>query len=48
MLYLSPPFAVHLFPFIAAASAIGEVPLELWLIVVGLNEARWKEQTNVD
>jgi hypothetical protein len=46
MLYLSPPFAVPLFPFIAAASAIGEVPLELWLIVVGLNEARWKEQAS--
>lgn len=44
MLYLSPPFAVRLFPFIAAASAIGEIPLELWLIVVGLNEPRWKEQ----
>ena len=44
MLYLSPPFAAPLFPFIAAASAIGEVPLEFWLIVVGLNEARWKEQ----
>lgn len=42
-LYLSPPFAVRLFPFIAAASAIGEVPLELWLIVFGLNEARWNE-----
>jgi len=46
MLYLSPPFAVPLFPFIAAASAIGEVPLEFWLIVVGLNEARWKEQAS--
>jgi hypothetical protein len=48
MLYLSPPFAVPLFPFIAAASAIGEVPLELWLIVVGLNEARWLEQARAD
>lgn len=48
MLYLSPPLAVPLFPFIAAASAIGEVPLELWLIVVGLNEARWREQASVD
>ena len=45
-LYLAPQFAVPLFPFIAAASAIGEVPLELWLIVVGLNEARWREQAS--
>jgi hypothetical protein len=44
MLYLSPPFAVRLFPFIAAASALGEIPLELWLIVVGLNETRWRDQ----
>jgi len=47
MLYFSPPLAVHLFPFIAAASAIGEIPLELWLIVFGLNEARWKEQATL-
>ena len=46
MIYVSPPFAAPLFPFIAAASAIGEVPLELWLILVGLNEARWKEQAS--
>lgn len=46
MFYLSPPFAASLFPFIAAASAIGEIPLELWLIVAGLNEARWKEQAS--
>jgi Domain of unknown function (DUF4386) len=44
MLYLSPPFAVRLFPFIAAASAIGEIPLEFWLMVVGLDEGRWREQ----
>lgn len=46
--YLAPPLAAPLFPFIAAASAIGEIPLELWLIVVGLNEARWREQAAVD
>jgi hypothetical protein len=46
MLYLSPPFAVRLFPFIAAVSAVGEVPLELWLIVVGLDETRWREQAS--
>lgn len=46
MFYLSPPLAIPLFPFIAAASAIGEIPLELWLIVVGMNEARWQEQAS--
>ena len=42
--YLSPPLASHLWPFIAAASALGEIPLELWLIVMGVNVQRWKEQ----
>lgn len=46
MFYLSPSFAAPLFPIIAVASAIGEIPLELWLIVVGLNEARWREQAS--
>jgi hypothetical protein len=43
--YLSPPLGQHLFiPFIAVASALGEIPLELWLIVMGVNVQRWKEQ----
>jgi hypothetical protein len=45
--YLYPPLAYHLFiPYIAAASALGEVPLEFWLIVMGVNVQRWKEQAN--
>ena len=44
MTYLSPPLAHHLYAFITAASAIGEIPLELWLIVMGVNVQRWKEQ----
>ncbi len=45
--YLYPPVAYHLFiPYIAAASALGEVPLEFWLIVMGLNAQRWKEQAS--
>jgi hypothetical protein len=46
--YLSPPLANHLFPFIAAASALGEIPLELWLIVMGVNVQRWKEQAGAE
>src|SRR5712692_5253910 len=43
--YLYPPLAYRLFmPYIAAASALGEVSLELWLIVMGVNAQRWKEQ----
>jgi hypothetical protein len=44
MLYVSPPLAYHLFPFIATASAVSEIPLQLWLIIMGVNEQRWKEQ----
>ena len=44
--YLSPPLANHLWPYIAAASALGEIPLEFWLIVMGLNVPRWKEQAS--
>ena len=42
--YLYPPLAHRLRHAIEAASALGEIPLELWLIVMGLNVQRWKEQ----
>jgi signal transduction histidine kinase len=42
--FLSPPLGIYLFPYIAGTSALGEIPLELWLIVIGVNEQRWKEQ----
>jgi hypothetical protein len=42
--YLHPPLANHLWPYIAAASALGEIPLEFWLIVMAVNAQRWKEQ----
>jgi hypothetical protein len=45
--FLYPPLAYHLFiPYIAAASALGEVPLEFWLMVMGVNAQRWKEQAS--
>ena len=45
--YLYPPLAYHLFfPYIAVASALGEIPLELWLIVRGVNARRWKVQAS--
>ena len=46
MLYLSPPLAQHLFPFIAVASGLAEIPLMLWLLIVGVNTERWKEQAS--
>ena len=44
MTYLSPATAGQLFPFIAVAAALAEMPLTLWLLVVGVNDQRWKEQ----
>jgi len=46
MIYMYPPLAYHLFPFIAGASALAELPLQLWLIVMGVNPQRWKEQAS--
>ena len=47
MTYLYPPFAYYLFvPYIAVAAALGEIPLMLWLIVMGVNAQRWKEQVS--
>lgn len=44
MLYLHPPLALRLFPFIAMASGLAEIPLQLWLLVRGVNDQRWYEQ----
>lgn len=47
MLFIVPPFAAHLFPVIAAASALGEIPLEFWLIIKSVNAQRWKDQAKL-
>lgn len=45
--YLYPPLAYRLFfPYIAVASALGEIPLELWLILMCVNVQRWNEQAS--
>lgn len=44
MTYVVPPFARHLFPLIAAASALAEIPLQLWLIIMGVNAQRWTDE----
>jgi hypothetical protein len=46
MTFLSPPLAHHLFPFIATASGLAEIPLILWLLVFGVNAQRWNEQAS--
>jgi hypothetical protein len=45
--FLSPPLAHNLFSYILApASALGEGSLMLWLLVMGVNPQRWKEQAS--
>jgi hypothetical protein len=41
--FLLPSLTQHLSPYILAAG-LGEVALTLWLLVVGVNAERWKEQ----
>jgi Domain of unknown function (DUF4386) len=42
--YLSPPLANYLSPYNLASGLLGEVLVFLWLLVMGVNEQRWKEQ----
>lgn len=44
MMYQYPPITNRPYPFIASASALVEIPLELGLIVMAVNAQRWKEQ----
>jgi hypothetical protein len=44
MTYMSPPLGHHLFPIIAVASGLSEIPLQLWLLIFGVNNERWKAQ----
>ena len=46
MLFMVPPLATFLFPAIAVASGLAELPLQLWLIVMGVNSERWKQQAS--
>jgi hypothetical protein len=41
--FLAPGMAARVFPYLAA-SAVGEISLCLWLLVMGVNVQRWNEQ----
>ena len=42
--FLSPPLANYLSPYNLAPGLLGEGSLTLWLLVIGVNVQRWKEQ----
>ena len=44
--FLYPPLGYRLFPFVVALALLGAAALILWLLVVGVNEQRWKEQAS--
>ena len=44
--FLSPPLANYLSPYNLALGALGEGSLMLWLLVMGVNVRRWKEQAS--
>ncbi len=41
--FLSPPFARHLSPYNLAFGILGQGSVMLWLLLMGVNEQRWKE-----
>jgi Domain of unknown function (DUF4386) len=44
--FLSPPLATALSPFVDVLGFIAELVLMLWLLVMGVNVQRWKEQAD--
>ena len=42
--FLSPPLATYLSPYNLASGLLGEAAVCLWLLVMGVNVQRWKEQ----
>ena len=45
--FLSPPFGERVFSFIAVVGIVGVLANIGWLLVVGVNEQRWREQANL-
>jgi hypothetical protein len=44
--FLYPPLANHLYPYNMFPGIIGEGALTVWLLVMGVNDERWKEQAS--
>jgi Domain of unknown function (DUF4386) len=46
VLFLSPPLARFLQPYILVLPAVGQISLTLWLLMIGVNDQRWREQAS--
>jgi hypothetical protein len=44
--FLSPPLAQYLSPYNVALGILGQGSVMLWLLMMGVNEQRWKEQAS--
>ena len=44
--FLSPPLVQSLQPYILIFPGVGQISLTLWLLVIGVNVQRWKEQAS--
>ncbi|MGO9275896.1 MAG: DUF4386 domain-containing protein, partial [Terriglobia bacterium] len=44
--FLYPPLANYLSPYILVLGFLAELLLMLWLLVMGVNVQRWKEQAS--
>lgn len=47
MTFLSPSLGLRLFPIVAGVGILGALATILWLLIVGVNEQRWKEQAQL-
>jgi hypothetical protein len=45
---LAPPLANYLSPYILVLGFLAELALMLWLLVMGVNVQRWKEQASME
>ena len=46
VLFLSPSLARSLQPYILVFPGVGQISLTLWLVLIGVNAQRWKEQAS--
>jgi hypothetical protein len=46
--FLSPPLADYFSPYIQVLGILAELSLCLWLLVMGVNVQRWKEQAGAE
>ena len=44
--FIPPAIGADLFPYVMLPAGLAEISLALWLLVIGVNVQRWKEQAS--